>query len=209
MPGRRFGKTYRAAYKPLVRVRRLLCLLSIFCVCCLPMACCSGAMCRSYAPHPSASNRVIPNGSSRVCSCRKTASCRTSRAFSTSALHQPPRHKKALPGQREQEGHLCRRSLFTSVASNNSGVSRAGAALCLGDSLCHATQEAHGPIQSYSTIDTSITGGTRTSVAPRLINSHSRSSTCASFPHRTTASIMRSLHVLVATSAKPAPLNMR
>src|SRR5438876_525910 len=33
-------------------------------------------MCRSYAPQPSVSNRVMPNGSSRVCSSRKTASCR-------------------------------------------------------------------------------------------------------------------------------------
>src|SRR5215813_14145255 len=37
----------------LIRVRRLMCLLSIFCVFSLPTRCCSVSICRSYAPHPS------------------------------------------------------------------------------------------------------------------------------------------------------------
>src|SRR5262252_7262744 len=34
----------------LIRVRRLMCLLSIFCVCAFPTVCCAASRCRSYAP---------------------------------------------------------------------------------------------------------------------------------------------------------------
>lgn len=41
------------------------------CVCCLPMTCCSGVICRAYVPQPSVEKRVMPNGPSRRCSSRK------------------------------------------------------------------------------------------------------------------------------------------
>jgi hypothetical protein len=59
----------------LIRVRHLMCWRSMVCVCCVPTVCGSGSMCRSYAPHPSVSNRVIPYGSSSACHGRTTVSC--------------------------------------------------------------------------------------------------------------------------------------
>ena len=44
---RRFGKANGATHETLDQVRRLMCLLSIFCVCSLPTSCCSGSICRS------------------------------------------------------------------------------------------------------------------------------------------------------------------
>ena len=68
-----------------IRVRPWMCWRSMVGVCCLPTVCGSGVMCRSYAPQPSVENRVMPNGSSRVGSSRKTASCRRPKTPARSA----------------------------------------------------------------------------------------------------------------------------